>query len=351
MNTSYKSFLVDLFVKDSNITKYIFGINPVTSQIIKYVKVDAIIDEYTSKDEYYGIPIIHKLEEIDRNTIIVNAIFFRFATSVQIRLEKAGFNVIDIFSLIKYSGFDIDIIHYNGISEIYTKERKAFDELLDRLSDIESKIILTKLLDFRLNYNLSAMNGIPFDEENQYFEPFLSLNPTGESFVDVGGFDGYTTLQFIKRCPLFNKVYFFEPGVDYLNKARKLLSCYNNIEYIEAAVSEKRGSVYFSLNDSSSMMSESGGVSVNTEKIDDIISEPVTFIKMDIEGSESLAITGAINTIKQYHPRLAISVYHKPDDYIEIPKLVLSIRDDYDIYMRHYTEGVDETVMFFVPRN
>ena len=71
---------------------------------------------------------------------------------------------------------------------------------------------------------------------------------------------------------------------------------------------------------------------------------------MDIEGSESLAIQGAKETILKYHPRLAICVYHKGTDYIEIPKRVLEIRDDYDVFLRHYTEGINETVMFFMPQ-
>jgi len=29
---------------------------------------------------------------------------------------------------------------------------------------------------------------------------------------------------------------------------------------------------------------------------------------------------------------------------------VLGLREDYAVYLRHYTEGVFETVMYFVPR-
>lgn len=30
---------------------------------------------------------------------------------------------------------------------------------------------------------------------------------------------------------------------------------------------------------------------------------------------------------------------------------VLSIRDDYKIYVRHYTEGLGESVMYFIPKS
>ena len=61
------------------------------------------------------------------------------------------------------------------------------------------------------------------------------------------------------------------------------------------------------------------------------------------------ALDGASKTIMEYHPRLAASVYHQADDLGRIPELVLWYRDDYSLYLSYYTEGVTETVLFFVP--
>ena len=84
--------------------------------------------------------------------------------------------------------------------------------------------------------------------------------------------------------------------------------------------------------------------------LDERIKEKVTFIKMDLEGWELKALQGAVRHIREDHPKLAIAVYHHPSDFWRIPEFVLSIRDDYDLYLRHYTEGWSETVMYFVPR-
>ena len=71
---------------------------------------------------------------------------------------------------------------------------------------------------------------------------------------------------------------------------------------------------------------------------------------MDIEGGEINAIEGAKNVIRKFTPKLAISVYHNLSDFWEIPFKVLQINKKYNIYLRHYTEGLAETVMFFIPK-
>ena len=55
----------------------------------------------------------------------------------------------------------------------------------------------------------------------------------------------------------------------------------------------------------------------------------VTFIKMDIEGAEKWALRGAARTIKRFHPRMALSTEHLPDDAYAIPRTVKAIYPDY----------------------
>lgn len=63
----------------------------------------------------------------------------------------------------------------------------------------------------------------------------------------------------------------------------------------------------------------------------DLALERVDFIKMDIEGAEQKALEGAKVTLQRFHPRLAITSYHMPDDPDQIPLIVRSAWSGYTI--------------------
>jgi FkbM family methyltransferase len=75
------------------------------------------------------------------------------------------------------------------------------------------------------------------------------------------------------------------------------------------------------------------GPEVPLTTIDKLVAElkltRVDVIKMDIEGSESHALTGAAQTLAAYKPRLAISMEHKRSDPDVIPALVRRLNPQY----------------------
>ena len=65
--------------------------------------------------------------------------------------------------------------------------------------------------------------------------------------------------------------------------------------------------------------------------VDELDLERVDFIKMNIEGSEHEAITGANETISKFHPRLAVAAHHRDDDAERIPELIRAAWPGYQI--------------------
>ena len=124
------------------------------------------------------------------------------------------------------------------------------------------------------------------------------------------------------------------------------LSHYKNIECRKKGISNKKEKLYLSNNGtdaSANTLTNFGTKEIEMTTIDDDIKEPVTMIKMDIEGFEQKAIEGAKQTIFTYHPTLLISVYHNHEDIWKIPKMIEEIIPGYKFYLRYYGNNIFPT--------
>lgn len=72
----------------------------------------------------------------------------------------------------------------------------------------------------------------------------------------------------------------------------------------------------------------------------------IDFIKMDIEGSELAALRGAESTLRRWRPKLAISLYHRPEDFFTIPTWIDSLSIGYRFHLDHYSIHSEETVLY-----
>jgi len=94
----------------------------------------------------------------------------------------------------------------------------------------------------------------------------------------------------------------------------------------------------------------SGGVVVDCVALDEALGDRrTTYIKMDIEGSELDAVTGAAGIIRTSQPVLAICVYHHQDHLWRIPAAVAGLADEYRFYLRPHLLEVWDLVCYAVP--
>ena len=110
----------------------------------------------------------------------------------------------------------------------------------------------------------------------------------------------------------------------------------NNISLFNCCISDTDGEIHFSSDGGRNGSAEKNGNTVESRTVDSILrGEKVTFIKFDVEGLEEKAIDGARQTILQHKPKMLISCYHRSEDIFSIALRVLSIRNDYNVYIRH----------------
>ena len=231
----------------------------------------------------------------------------------------------------------------NNLDEYY----KVFDLLEDDMS----KTILNTLLLYRVLPIRSFLTSITDTANPHYFDKRIITPNSDEVFVDCGGYNGDTTESYISNMGSYKRIYVYEPETDNYNECLQNLSKYPNVIIRNAGVGEKsevlslKGHQY----ESSFVATGHEGKPTQVISLDEDITEPVTFIKMDVEGFEMEAIHGAKNHIQNGKPKLAISIYHYFSDLWEIPKLIHELDPSYKFFIRHYCDKWNvETVLYAV---
>lgn len=182
----------------------------------------------------------------------------------------------------------------------------------------------------------------------QYFDVFEASK--NESYVDCGAYNGDNIFDFCDWTnSIYNEITAFEP-IPEMTKVMKDRCSKNeikNISVINGAVWDKKETIIFSDNGPGSAMRDDGSVYVNGIDIDSIMNgKCVTYIKMDIEGSELKALQGANNVITTNKPKLAVCIYHKDEDIYEIGNYLLELVPEYKFIIRHYNSNIWETVLY-----
>lgn len=187
----------------------------------------------------------------------------------------------------------------------------------------------------------------------QYFDLKELPRCDREIFADVGSYDGMTSVRFIDWCKGSGECICFEPDKRNISRIRRTSADYGIDTFTiipKGAWSESTTLRFASDRDTVSHIAwndESADSSIEVAKLDDeLAGKKITFIKMDIEGAEYEALRGAKEIIEKDKPKLAICVYHKPEDIWEIPSIILRFRPDYRFFLRHYSLHNGETVMY-----
>jgi len=330
--------------------RYVVGRNEQSAELIEAARIDGVIDDFEKKLSHWkGVPVL-PLSVVTKSAVVVNCSTSISPVLVKNNLLKAGINkIVGINELILASNDRLSwpwfVIQQREDLLCNTLE---WNSLYQSMSDEESQQTLLDVVRYRLTANPRYMQGYRIHLNDQYFEEFMKLK--SEVFVDAGGFDGDTSEEFCKRCPDYRKVYLFEPSLKNMQAAQARLASFRNIKYLCLGLSDQSGQLHFNPDaGSASAVSVGGTTTINATTLDKEIDEPVSFIKMDLEGWEMKALAGCARHIKADKPKLAISVYHSASDFRDVPRFILSLNPEYKIYLRHYTQGWSETVMYFVP--
>ena len=178
-------------------------------------------------------------------------------------------------------------------------------------------------------YN-SFSNNNPYEKKmiDGFIKPFIIYS---DYILDIGSHIGYHSIYYSKINP-HAKIMAFEPQKMVFNLLEEniKLNSLQNILPLNFAVSNKSGK--FSLSKSISDGQNAGetieygteknfnlggvslgkdGEEVNTITIDSLNVEGLDFVKIDVEGAESLVLLGGLETLKKYKPVICFESNYK----------------------------------------
>lgn len=193
--------------------------------------------------------------------------------------------------------------------------------------------------------------------EEQYFGPEFMRYETREVFIDAGCFDFGSSLALAKHCASV-KSYAFEPDPENYQRCQKAIEernhkCLPEVRLFPYGTWSEKTTLHFVATGTGSAHTAMDGITgteISAISIDEAVDpgDRITMIKMDVEGAELESLKGAKQTIMRDKPKLAICIYHKPEDLWEIPLYIKALVPEYRLYIRHHGISDCETVLYAV---
>lgn len=308
---------------------------------------------------YEGYPVVPP-EDIcrygERFIVLISSTAFDV---IQRQLAELGIAKEDIY-FFQPAGISLnENTDLNFIKENIQK----FETVYDRLADEKSRKIYRNILNYRISkriFWLDEMKECIDAEAIQYFDRgILSQYFFEEGFVDAGAYTGDTVNSFYKNFPKWGGHYYcFEAGKEIYRRLCQYIDSTGRKTIIpfNCALWDKPGELKFdvvSYGDSEGSRVSDAGEDVKCDTLDRLLEgKKISFIKMDIEGAERRAVMGARDIIEKNKPVLAICIYHKPEDFFDIPLLIESLfPGEYKYFVRQYRYGHSETVLYAMPNS
>lgn len=276
-----------------------------------------------------------------------------------------GAGIISTYDDIEFECFVDNYRDKKNITEYMGKRVLSFAEYLaeykDELIIISSRVYNQQIYRQLIENGIKKEDIINIGETNDYLntKQYFDLPQLKEKvcekeiFIDGGCLDGRSSICFKEWCgERFGKIIAFEPDIynGNLCKTNFAQSGITDYRIVNKGLWNEKNILGFEENKNglSKVVNSGGSVNIEVDCLDHMVDEKVTFIKMDVEGAEYNALLGSKEIIRKQVPKLAISIYHKPEDIIEIPLLILSFNDDYSLYLRHYSTSWNETILYAI---
>ena len=320
--------------------------------------------------------------------------FFSFspiaqAVDIAKNFRAQGLNIATLFvadNTPPPNGLEFDVVNINNVAQIYPQPEFVF-----AFTEIDARIALKKFPASKVisiykgnTENIYATFMAHLDDLREVYESLIDeeskrtfrgywlgnitnrlgeivhastphyicegfIPEKGAIVIDGGLCDGGTSVRFAQ---MGYEVYGFEPSAQNFEVARKSAAENNFVAENFGLGAYKHETTFAqSPNPGASKIDPNGTELVKITTIDAYVREKnlprVDFIKTDVEGAELDLLRGATTTIARFKPILALSAYHKWDDFWTLMNFVKSVRPDYEFAMRQFVISNEDGAYHF----
>ena len=177
----------------------------------------------------------------------------------------------------------------------------------------------------------------------------------GDFVIDGGACFGDTAVVFSNAVGAGGRVFSFDPVSEHVDILRFNIAqfAHTNVTDMPYGISDHHVDAPLMILNEYNPAFRADTATLPLRSLDELVSSGeiprVDYIKLDVEGGELAALKGAMDTIWRFKPKLAISLYHNPDDLFE---LTLFVRDKFPFYRLHidqYAIDYGEIVLYAAP--
>lgn len=212
---------------------------------------------------------------------------------------------------------------------------REYDRAFSLLADEKSRESFLNVLRFTVSGNTDYLFSV-MSEKSEVYTDILKLSPH-EKILDLGAYNGDTVREFLEATDgRYESILALEPDEKNFKKLLKNTDGLKNVVCRNLGAWDKDETLFFEKKSSRSSHKADKGVPVSFTSVDSLITDRVTFIKMDIEGAEGKALDGASGTIRRNKPKLYVCAYHRNEDLFALPLKINRIQPGYSFYFRHH---------------
>jgi FkbM family methyltransferase len=257
-----------------------------------------------------------------------------------------------VFAGLGQAGRKLDHYWLTSDVDIYVRESDQVEQARSQLADERSVSVYTSLLRYRTEGDLGALPDVD-PLALQYLPADVDFIDGPVALLDAGAYEGDTIRSYLGAGVDLKSVLALEPDPANFRRLTQELASHTDLVALALPLGLSRGTelVRFTANGTSgATISESGTAIIQCAALDDVVQGwPITHVKMDIEGAEPNALEGMRRLLISTRPRLAISVYHRPEHLWTILLQLADLNLDYRFHLRCYGEQCFDTVLYAIP--